>query len=409
MKNDRSFDPSPARLSTFLLEAAAIVLPDRVIRDGALLIDQGKISRIWEGPLPPETSADLPVIQAPGRWILPGIIDLHTDALEIEVCPRPGADFAVDVALRELERKMCGVGYTRVYHSLYLGYKPATGGLSLSREDFFKQAYAASQRPSLIRNHLHLRFEITGIDAYDTCLSLVESGMIDLLSIMDHTPGQGQYRAESFIRREMGGGKTEAEARARLATLMAQPKVNESQLEVLFEAAHRQGVKLASHDDDRPEKVAWMYERGGHICEFPINLETAAFARSQQMITIGGAANVLRGGSLTGNLHVAEAVAAGHINCLCSDYYPPAMLHAVFKLHHEYQLPLPAAMQLVSLIPAQAMDIDDHTGSIDEGKSADLIIVDWVNAMPVVNCTIVEGQVVSTQYMRPSLVEAPSL
>jgi alpha-D-ribose 1-methylphosphonate 5-triphosphate diphosphatase len=138
-----------------------------------------------------------------------------------------------------------------------------------------------------------------------------------------------------------------------------------------------------------------MHGMGVNICEFPINLETAEHAINLGMHVVGGASNILRGGSLTGNASMTEAVTKGVVDTLCSDYYPPAILHSIFKLHQQEGLTLPDAVKLASLHPAKAAGIASQTGSIEEGKDADLLIIKMIDNIPMVTHTIVRGNVVS--------------
>ena len=222
--------------------------------------------------------------------------------------------------------------------------------------------------------------------------ALLETGAVDLLSLMDHTPGQGQYTLAHFMDRQVKNGFTEEQARDRLREKQDRPRLSQDEMLGVVQLAVALGIPVASHDDDTPEKVRAMHELGVTICEFPITLAAAQAARSLGHVVLGGASNVLRGGSLTGNLNVATAIRAGAIDGLCSDYYPPAMLHAVFKLWRERVLPLHAAVNTATLIPAQAAGIDDETGSIEVGKEADLLIVRLRGETPVITHTFVRGE-----------------
>lgn len=383
-------------MNSFTIYNATVVTPHEVIENASVKIEDGLILSINREYILPYAN-DSRAINANGAIVMPGIIDIHTDALDAEIVPRPAADIPVPVAFRELERKMSGCGFTTVYHSLHLGYETAqtSSRSKYSRSHVFEKVHQASLGQTLLNNKIHLRFELSGISAYEECLELISKGHISLLSVMDHTPGQGQYSKGNFIKQTINQGKTEEEALELYAQYMARPKIEGEKLQALINHAKAHGIPVASHDDDTVEKVDLMYNLGVRICEFPITMETAAHATSLGMHVIGGASNILRGGSLSGNVNMTEAVINDFVDTLCSDYYPPAILHSVFKLHQEQGMPLAAAVNLATLNPAKAAGIDQFTGSIEPGKEADLLIVNTIDGIPMVTHTIVKGNVVS--------------
>ncbi len=379
-----------------LLYKAQIVLPDQVIPDGSLLIENGQIKKIYEGKPNENIPGPIQFLDCYGMMILPGIIDLHTDALDHEISPRPGANFPVEIAVREMERKMSGCGFTTVYHAMHLGYKEAESQSQLPRVQVFEEVHEAIHNHTLIQNKIHLRFEITGAYAYEECMNLLDKGLVDLLSFMDHTPGQGQFGEERFIAHLKEKGLTEEEAIQKLHALRSRPKASLDQLKALADKAREKDIPIASHDDDSPDKVDMWYNLGVRICEFPINEATAKHATKKGMAVIGGAANVLRGGSLSGNLDIFSAVHDGSINSLCSDYYPPSMIHSLIKLVDEGDLNYPEAANLISYHPARAVGLDHETGSIQVGKNADVIILKWIDDIPLIAFTLIKGQIVSS-------------
>ncbi len=378
-------------MERYLICGGQVVRPNAV-EDADLLIEDGRIAQIAPGLR--EAMPQLPVLEAEGGFVMPGIVDMHTDAIEREVSPRPSANFPVDMALQELDQKMLACGITTVYHSTYLGYHDASRGIGGegSREGFFRAAAEFARSRALANTKIHLRFEITGTDCVEVLERLIADGTVDLLSFMDHTPGQGQCGRERFIALRVKEGMTEEEAAAKLAKLSDVERVPFSELKRLAALAREHGIVTASHDDDSPEKVRQMQELGVAISEFPITLEAAREAERLGMHVLGGSTNYLRGGSLTGNLSMQEAVEAGALHGFCSDYYPPSILHAVFKLWTDGGRSLPEAAAMASLRPAQAVGISDHTGSIETGKDADLIIVARENAVPKVRHTLVRGR-----------------
>ena len=381
-------------MNSFIIDNANVVTPTGVLYNAAVLVEYGIITHI-DGHIDPKHASNL--IDADGAILMPGIIDIHTDALDAEIMPRTGADMPINVAFRELERKMSGCGFTTVYHSMHLGYDMAElhSRSKYSRDEVFETVYKASTGSTLLNNKIHLRFELSGVNAYQTCFELMDKGYISLLSVMDHTPGQGQITKEQFIAFAKKMGKSDEEALLQYEEKIKMPIIEGEKLEALIQHAQKLKITVASHDDDTVEKVKYMHGLGVNICEFPINMETAQYASAIGMHVVGGASNILRGGSLSGNLNMKDAVINGSVDTLCSDYYPPAILHSVFKLHLEYNLPLNEAVNLATLHPAKAAGIEKITGSIETGKAADLILVKVIDNIPMVTHTIVRGNIVA--------------
>jgi alpha-D-ribose 1-methylphosphonate 5-triphosphate diphosphatase len=381
-------------MNSFIITNATVVTPFEVLNNTSVLVEHGIITHIASEIDEKHAGS---IIDAGGAIVMPGIIDIHTDALDAEIIPRTGADIPITIAFRELERKMSGCGFTTVYHSMHLGYNVAEAHSKskYSRQEVFDTVHKAIKGHTLLNNKIHLRFELTGVEAYDTCFELMDKGYINLLSVMDHTPGQGQLTKEYFIEYAKKMGKSEAEAQAQLEERINMPIIEGERLEALIKHAQKLHIPVASHDDDTVEKVDYMHSLGVNICEFPITMETAQHAAKLGMNVVGGASNILRGGSLSGNLNMKDAVLDGAVETLCSDYYPPAILHSVFKLYNENGLPLHEAVNLATLHPAKAAGISGHTGSIEPSKDADLIIVKLINDIPMVTHTIVKGHLVA--------------
>jgi len=382
-------------MRSFIITNATVVTPTEVLENTSVLVEHGIITHI-------ATQIDekyaSKVIDAEGAILMPGIIDIHTDAMDAEIVPRTGADIPIAIAFRELERKMSGCGFTTVYHSMHLGYNAAeTNSRSkYTRDEVFETVHKASKGSTLLNNKIHLRFELSGVDAYKTCFELMDKGYIDLLSVMDHTPGQGQISKEYAIEFIMKSGKkSREEAIKDIEDRANAPVIAGKELEALIKHAQKLHIPVASHDDDSVQKVDYMHGLGVNICEFPINMETAQHAAKIGMHVIGGASNILRGGSLSGNLSMKEAVLNGYVDSLCSDYYPPAIIHSIFKLYNEEGLPLNEAVNLATLHPAKAAGIANHTGSIQTGKDADLLIVKLLDGIPMVTHTFVRGHLVA--------------
>lgn len=384
-----------------LVTNGQLVLPDRVMPGGELLLEDGVIRHVGRAGEHRGRVADR-VIDAQGGFVLPGFIDLHSDAIEKELEPRPGAFFRPELAFSELEKKLAGQGITTMYHSFSFagaewGVRQDSGAAECIRR-IVEQADPAA----LIRNKIHLRFEITNYKAVELIRGLVFEGLVDLLSFMDHTPGQGQYPTLESYRRYME--KTYHSTIDEIEKLLAVKAEGRSRAEesigVLAQAAQAAGIPLASHDDDAAVRVQYYQARGVTVSEFPINLAAARAARGLGVDVCVGAPNIVRGGSTGNGMAAIDAITAGAANIICSDYYPPAILHAVFKLATG-PLTLPEAAALATSAPAGALGLEGF-GRLTEGGAGDAIIVQVRGEVPVVTTTIVGGvPVYDVTYRRP--------
>jgi alpha-D-ribose 1-methylphosphonate 5-triphosphate diphosphatase len=236
-------------------------------------------------------------------------------------------------------------------------------------------------RPSLLTDlRIHARFEVSTPKVAPLLAELIAAGQIQMLSLMDHTPGQGQYRnIEHYIGfiakwRQVDPSHVEEELRERLARsgdLMERWAIARD----IAALAREMGLPIASHDDDTLEKVDLVASMGTTISEFPVTLEAAEEARRRGMHIIMGAPNALRGGSHSGNISAREAIDAGVVDALAADYHPATLVQAAFGLAATGVLSLPAAVALISAGPAAALGLDDR-GRIVEGLSADLALVE---------------------------------
>lgn len=371
-----------------------MVLPGEVA-EADVVAEDGRIVAVGPGIAAGASRPGDEIVDAAGAWVLPGLIDLHCDAIEKEVEPRPNTLFPMEMAFLEFEKKLAGHGITTMLHSLSLGV-----GLSLRGEHLVAEMIglirSLREERAMIRHGVHLRYEVSHLAGLDLARRLVEEGAIDLLSLMDHAPGIGQYRRPgSFERYVM---KNQGVTRDEVAEIVAEleerrRRIDHGRLRELTALARARGIAVASHDDDSREAVDRSLHLHACISEFPLNLETAAYARERGMDVCVGAPNIVRGGSHDGNLRAIDAVLAGAATILCSDYHPASLLHALFTLHRE-GMPLPKAVALASLHPARAIGRSGEIGSLEPGKRADLIVVREVRGWPLVACTAVNGTVV---------------
>lgn len=341
------------------------------------------------------------VLDARGGYVSPGFVDIHSDYIETIVSPRPTSVMNMNIGLRESERILMTHGITTIFHSLsYYGDDKYSHKAIRNPENVQKcvdAIYASHDEPHLIRHRLHARFEIDSIDQIPNLERNILDGKVHLLSFMDHTPGQGQYRNLEIYKNIMRGYRslTDQEADVLIQEQVDKTKMTFDDIEYLSRLAIKHDIAVASHDDDDVAKLQLVQSYGTTISEFPITLDVAREAKKMGMRTIAGAPNILIGGSHSGNLSASEAIQAQVIDIICSDYYPPAMLHGIFELARKYDEDLHSLFQLVTINPARAVNLDHEIGSIEVGKKADLLIIEQMDDdYPVVTTTMVDGSII---------------
>ncbi len=375
-----------------------IITPDTIIENKVLMIENDRILGFTDSSLVAEK-----VIDAHGRYIMPGLIDVHSDKIEQYIGPRPTSQMDFEFALKVCERDLLGAGITTMYHSISLFQDEIFGKSPLrTKENVQKIADLIANihmRYHLIHHRFHLRIEIDNLEAFDIVREMIAQGKVHLISFMDHTPGQGQYRSLAVYADTISkyNGKE-------IDTLgfdgvveyhKNKPMLSFEQLCELTELAHKAGIAVASHDDDTEEKLNINQKIGVDISEFPITLEAAKAAKERGFYTIVGSPNILRGGSHSGNMSAADAILEDSADLLCSDYYPATILHSIFIMHDKYGVDLPAMVNRATLNPAKATKTDKDYGSIEPGKKADLLIVDSLDGYPVITHVLVDGKTTS--------------
>jgi len=369
-----------------LFTGARVVLPAETRDNLAILIEDGVIVA-----LDPASANGARVIDMTGRTLMPGMIDLHCDALEKEVEPRPNVHFPLDFACAQADKRNAAAGITTVFHALsFANHELGVRNNAFAAE--IARAVQAWQPHALVDNRVHARYEVTDETAPPVLAALLEAGDAHLISFMDHTPGQGQFRDVAAYRAYLASTykKSEAELDAIMAAKLAAAESAFARMSDLAAVARAHGVAIASHDDDSPEKVEAVAALGAAISEFPVNLETARAARARGLATLFGAPNVLRGKSQSGNMRALDAVLEGVADCLCGDYSPAALLPSVLKLPDLAPIALHEAVALVTRNPARAAGLTDR-GEVTVGKRADLIAVKWLGGLPQVERVWVRG------------------
>ncbi|MEM0950136.1 MAG: alpha-D-ribose 1-methylphosphonate 5-triphosphate diphosphatase [Pseudomonadota bacterium] len=356
------------------LSDMSLVLPDRVIPNGALRVEEGRIVEVREAPV---TGG----LKAPGHTVFPGFIDMHGDMIEQELEPRVQVGFPMGVALNHLDARLAATGVTTAYASVSFSRGVKEGERrSFEHTSEIIRSLKAAQNEMRVNHRIHARFDITFTDAIAALEGLLDAGAVDLVSVMDHTPGQGQYRnLERHIElRAAHFGVSIEEARALVQARIdgATPAdVILKNLQTVSKLCREAGVPLASHDDDTVEKGHLMADLGAVISEFPVTLEAAETVVSRGIMTAMGAPNAMRGESYYGNLSARAAHAAGLLSILAADYHPAAILPAIRVLAYQDPNGLAGATRLATANPADALGLTDR-GQIAPGRQADLIVVD---------------------------------
>ena len=332
------------------------------------------------------------VLDDTGLDVLPGFIDLHGDAFERALAPRPGVTLPIGIALAEVEAQLLAAGVTTAYLAVTLSWE--AGLRSADTYRLLRDALRARPAGALPALKLHVRFEAYNLAALDMLLEDIAAGEVHMLSFNDHTPGilkklPDPVRVSKFA--ERSGQSYEAFcADARAAGAASASEITAAH-QRLAAAAREAGIPMASHDDATLEERAYFRALGAKICEFPTTVEVAEEATAQNEPTVMGAPNVVRGGSHTG-WHGAEAlVKSGCCAVLCSDYHYPSLLQAVYRLARNNSAGFDEAVALVSRNAAAAAQLTDR-GQLHQGQRADFLLVDPA-AQPRLIATIAAGHI----------------
>lgn len=368
--------------TSFLLENARIVLPDRVVGEGWLAVVDGSIAETGEGRAP-ERGLDLK-----GDFLLPGLVELHTDHLEGHYSPRPDVRWHALSAVTAYDAQLAAAGITTVFDSLRVGSDADSASIG---KDLWTlgEALEEARASDLLRieHRTHLRCEIASPDVIEQAEGFAARFPIHMMSLMDHTPGQRQFRDLETWRRfymrksPLSDAEIEAFVRVRLDLHERHAAGHRRRL---VEIASAGGIVLASHDDASGAHVAEAIADGVAIAEFPTTLEAADASHAAGIAVMMGGPNVVRGGSHSGNIAAEELARAGVLDILSSDYVPASLLMAAFALPRRVPgLDLAAAIRMVTLTPAAATGLGDR-GALQPGMRADLVRASLAGDVPIV-------------------------
>ena len=368
-------------MTDLIFNNAQLVMADKVVT-GHVVIRDGLIAEIGEGSTNATGAVDFD-----GDYLIPGLIELHTDNLERHIQPRPKVDWPHAAAILAHDAELASVGITTVFDAMRVG-----SVVSDSKTDYRK--YARSLATELldirskdmlkISHFLHLRAEVCSETLITELEEFGEADRVGILSLMDHTPGQRQFRDLSKLKAYVCGkhGLSEADFEEHVAKQVdTRNRLGDLHEAAAVETAHRLGAVLASHDDTTAEHVKTSAGHGIHLAEFPTTVEAAQACHDHDIAVMMGAPNIIRGGSHSGNVAAAELAQLGLLDIMSSDYVPSSLLTSAFILADIWQ-DLPRGISTVTSAPAKAAGLFDR-GTLATGQRADLARVKRVNNSPV--------------------------
>lgn len=358
------------------------ILGTMVVRDGTIVeIQPGTVTQGQDGQ---------------GDYLLPGLIELHTDNLEQCISPRPKVRWPFDAAVMYHDRELISAGITTVCDAIAIGDITPTSMRLTQFGPMIESITQGQQSQRFAADHrLHLRCELAYEQVYEVVAQFIDHPLVSLVSLMDHTPGQRQFtKLEKFREYYMGKhgvspDKIDHFIQDRIAAQQQYAQENRQKLVLLMQS---QNIALASHDDATIEHVEEAVAAGVTIAEFPTTLEAAKAAVQQGLQVLMGAPNLVLGGSHSGNVSTLELLEHQLVHCLSSDYVPQSLLQSIFLTSRYLDQPLYEATKRVTLNAAKAIGLENDRGSLTVGKRADFITVQDDGRVPKLTSVMRNGQ-----------------
>lgn len=371
-----------------VLSNARIIVGDDII-SGSVLIRDGKIADLSEGTS--RVGDDME-----GDYLIPGLIELHTDHLEQHYSPRPGVRWNMTAAIQAHDAQVATSGITTVFDCLRMGADEDGGFEKGEMRDLADAIQAAQKEGRLRAEHLfHLRCEVSSDNVLDHFDDFKQDPYVRLVSLMDHAPGQRQFQSMGqyvLYYKEKRGLSDQAFAHFVERRQAASAKYAAVHRDELARICAERGITVASHDDATLEHVDEAIGHGVRLAEFPTSFDAAEASHKAGMSVLMGAPNIVRGKSHSGNIAARELAERGVLDVLSSDYVPLSLLHAPFVLADELDgITLPKAIAMVTSTPARTVGLDDR-GRIAPGLRADLVRVHRERGVPVARATWREGR-----------------
>lgn len=372
-----------------VLANATLVLPDETVR-GWIVLRDGTIADMGQGAQVPPGAVD-----CDGEYLAPGLIELHTDNLERHIQPRPKVDWPHDAAILAHDAELAGAGITTVFDAMRVGSVPSgTGQYNKYARGLASELLDLRARGVLKVSHfLHLRAEVCSETLIEEMTEFGPEDRVGIVSLMDHTPGQRQFRDLGKLEEYLKGkhGLSGADFDAHVAQLQTLRDRHGDDHEVaVVAAAGRYGAVLASHDDTTEAHVDISVAHGVRLAEFPTTLRAAQACRDRGIAVIMGAPNLVRDGSHSGNVAARDLADAGVLDILSSDYVPSALLFGAVRLGAHWGN-LAQGLATVTATPARAVGLSDR-GQIAPGQRADLIRFGIQGDVPVLRGVWAQGK-----------------
>ncbi|NTJ41088.1 alpha-D-ribose 1-methylphosphonate 5-triphosphate diphosphatase [Agrobacterium larrymoorei] len=367
-------------MTDHVISNARVVLEDDIIH-GSVLIRDGVIADISEGAS--RTGDDFD-----GDYLIPGLVELHTDHLEQHYSPRPGVTWDKTAAIQAHDAQVASSGITTVFDCLRLG-SDEDGGFQKGEMRGMADAIEKAQAEGRLRaDHLlHLRCEVASADVLEHFEDFENDPQVRLISLMDHSPGQRQFQTmDQYIMfyQKKRGLSDEAFKAFVDRRVGASQKYSAKHRDYLSARSAERGITVASHDDATEAHVDEAIGHGVKLAEFPTSVEAAKASHGAGMSVLMGAPNIVRGKSHSGNIAARDLAELGVLDVLSSDYVPFSLLYAPFLLADQVEgITLPKALSMVTATPARTVSLDDR-GRIETGLRADLVRVHREEGVPVV-------------------------
>lgn len=379
-------------IAKLALQGATVLTPNGWLESTTVLIEGGKFVAVAQAAKPSGYVA----VDVTGLHLLPGMVDIHGDAFERMICPRPGVNLPLDMALVENDQALLRAGITTFFYSITDSFEPGLRSRTMARQLIGR--ISDPNNGLRVDSRIHIRHEQANTADHEELCHWLEDRNVTLLSLNNHLPpsldGETLQRYTKGLRQRLK--MSEADICALIEAAYPRQEEGLAQFEDLVQRCHRLGIPVASHDDETEADVAKSRERGVAIAEFPASVSLAAQSRDYGAAVLMGAPNLVRGGSHVGYMSVAEAAQSQVLDCLCSDYHYPSLFHAPFLLDKQGLMLFEQAWKCVSEYPAEAAKIGDRKGKVAPGYDADFLLLTPNNPLPsAIRSVYINGQEVS--------------